>query len=175
MTMFQMQMQMMQMMQQQQQQGSGSSGSHELPPRFAPNLPANPSQGEKLEVDIPHLSIAQWALDWKHPKDVKDLRTPCELKVYKKDFTFDLEEFTDWLPRHAGVKKPSSKISTKGNLERFFRMLVIPEGAHWPKMLEVQHLALLPFCGPYVGCPDALLWDALMPYIIWPCVFLPFL
>lgn len=41
-------------------------------------------------------------------------------------------------------------------------------------IIFVYSFALLPFCGPYVGCPAALLWDALLPCILWYCILLPF-
>jgi len=145
-----MQVQVLAQIQQQQMQmqvwGPSSSTQH----------PAAPPSDE-VEVDVPtEVSIATWALAWEHPTERKQtpesrFRTNGPMPQYKKkDWTYDLTAFLDWLPMHSQVKKQCSKNSTAGNLERFFRLLEIPEGAHCPD-LEMGRDAGNPASVFYVG------------------------
>jgi len=134
MQLLQVQMQVMAQIQQQQMQmqGWGASSSTQPPPGFVPPTAAPPT--DEVEVDVPaEVSIATWALNWKHPPGQKAERTNCPMPLFKKkDWTYDLTAFSDWLPVHSQVKKDCSLDATAGNLERFFQLLEIPAGAHCP-------------------------------------------
>ena len=115
-------------MQMQMQTSSGSQG------------PA-PSQGPTIaapEVHLPSVGISNFAKTWKHPEGEKAIRVNCPYKLFKT-FTFDLEGFEQWLPRHTKVKQKCSINATKGNLERFFQLLEFEAGAD-PKGILCQCL-----------------------------------
>ena len=91
-----------------------------------------------VTIDKDKLDQLQERLEEKKKEGKQLSRTPCPLPLYKPpEHTFDLTEFGNWLPRFTRVKKDESIKSTKGNLERLFKLLVFPEGAD-PKAVLCQ-------------------------------------